>query len=135
MVSPLGAPPVWMENGSCHHPLLESDAEYLLNNVVTFTEIIKSSILFITSLLIIITNLFFIFSLTVVNFTKMLPRPTLYLLVSLSVCQLMTGLGVTAWGVYPSLTECWPFGLMACKVMVSSILTLCYTYDVVRFKQ
>ena len=70
MVSPLGSPPIWVENGSCHHPLLESDAEYFRSNVITIIEVIKSSILFIESLFIIVTNLFFMFSLTVENFTR-----------------------------------------------------------------
>ena len=46
----------------------------------------------------------------------MLPTSSLLLLVSLSVCQLLTGLCVTSWGVYPTLTECWPFGRNLCQL-------------------
>ena len=42
--------------------------------------------------------------------------PTLLLLLSLSLCQLLTGLCVTTWGVYPTLTECWPFGRQLCQL-------------------
>ena len=28
----------------------------------------------------------------------------------------MTGAGVTSWGIYPTLTECWPFGRSLCQV-------------------
>ena len=45
-----------------------------------------------------------------------MPRPTLYLVSSLLVLQLMSGLGVTIWGVFPTLTECWPWGRLACQV-------------------
>ena len=66
----LASPPVWLENGSCHHPLLQSDAEYLLNNTVAWHEILKSFILFVVSFFIILTNLVFMFSLNVVTNTK-----------------------------------------------------------------
>ena len=55
-------PPSWMMNGSCHNPLLDSDGEYLINNPVELAEISKAIILFIISLLTIITNLCFILS-------------------------------------------------------------------------
>lgn len=116
IVSLLGSAPIWLENDSCHHPLLESDAEYFLSNYVTWSEIVKSTTLLIVSILIIISNVFFMFSLTVVNFTKMIPRPTLFLMISLAFCQLMTGAGVTSWGIYPTLTECWPFGRSLCQI-------------------
>ena len=61
---------MWLENGSCHHPLLQSDAEYLLENTVSWHEIIKSFILFVVSFFIIITNLVFMFSLKVSTSTK-----------------------------------------------------------------
>ena len=51
----------------------------------------------------------------IVNFS-LVPRPTLYLVSSLLVLQLMSGLGVTIWGVFPTLTECWPWGRLACQV-------------------
>ena len=79
-------------------------------------EILKSFILFVVSFFIIITNLVFMFSLNVVTSTKMLPVSTLLLLVSLALCQLLTGLCVTTWGVYPALTECWPFGRHLCQI-------------------
>ena len=47
---------------------------------------------------------------------SLVPRPTLYLVSSLLVLQLMSGLGVTIWGVFPTLTECWPWGRLACQV-------------------
>ena len=47
---------------------------------------------------------------------SLVPRPTLYLVSSLLVLQLMSGLGVTMWGVFPTLTECWPWGKLACQV-------------------
>ena len=46
----------------------------------------------------------------------MLPVSTLMLLVSLGLAQLLTGLCVTTWGVYPALTECWPFGRHLCQI-------------------
>ena len=67
MVSPLGAPPAWIENGSCHHPLLETDAEYLAFNSVTWDEILRSLCLLLVSLLILVTNLCLILSLGVVG--------------------------------------------------------------------
>ena len=66
-MSLLGAPPVWLENGSCHHPLLESDAEYLLDNRVSWPELLKSFILFVVSMFIIVNNVFLLFSLNVVS--------------------------------------------------------------------
>ena len=48
----------------------------------------------------------------------MVSRPTLYLVSSLLVCQLMSGLGVTIWGVFPTLTECWPWGRLPCQVRI-----------------
>ena len=47
---------------------------------------------------------------------SLVPRATLYLVTSLLVLQLMSGLGVTTWGVIPTLTECWPWGRLACQV-------------------
>ena len=67
MVSPLGVPPAWIENGSCHHPLLETDAEYLVLNSVTWDEVIRSVCLLLVSLLILVTNLCLILSLSVVG--------------------------------------------------------------------
>ena len=51
-----------------------------------------------------------------VVYFSLVPRPTLYLVSSLLVLQLMSGLGVTIWGVFPTLTECWPWGRLACQV-------------------
>ena len=67
MVSPLGVAPAWLENGSCHHPLLETDAEYLVLNSVTWDEVIRSVCLMLVSLLILLTNLCLILSLSVVG--------------------------------------------------------------------
>ena len=47
---------------------------------------------------------------------RLVPVAALYLVTSLCVCQLLSGLGVTSWGVYPSLTECWPWGRALCQV-------------------
>ena len=58
----------------------------------------------------------------IVNFS-LVPRPTLYLVSSLLVLQLMSGLGVTIWGVFPTLTECWPWGRLACQVSPWSLLS------------
>ena len=63
-------PPSWILNGSCHHPLLESDAEYLINNIVEWKEIFKAIILFIISFLTIITNFSFILSINIVTFRR-----------------------------------------------------------------
>ena len=54
-------------NGSCHNPLLELDTEYLINNPVELAEISKATVLFIISLLTIITNLCFILSINLVT--------------------------------------------------------------------
>ena len=32
--------------------------------------------------------------------------------------HLLTGLLVTSWGVFPTLTECWPYGQTACQFQV-----------------
>ena len=64
------APPSWIQNGSCHHPLLESDAGYLINNVVEWKETFKAIILFIISFLTIITNFSFILSINIVTFRR-----------------------------------------------------------------
>ena len=54
---------------------------------------------------------------------SLVTRPTLYLVSSLLVLQLMSGLGVTSWGVLPTLTECWPWGRLACQVSPWSLLS------------
>ena len=109
-------PPAWIQNGSCHHPLMESDAEYLINNEIDITEVFRASILFIISLLIILSNLCFIFSINVVTYKKVIPSTTRYLLTSFSCSQLVTGMLITMWGVYPTLTECWPYGELVCQL-------------------
>ena len=53
---------------------------------------------------------------TVSSVSRLVPVAALYLVTSLCVCQLLSGLGVTSWGVYPSLTECWPWGRPLCQV-------------------
>ena len=35
---------------------------------------------------------------------------------NLSISQMLTGLLITLWGVYPTLTECWPYGKVMCQV-------------------
>ena len=59
----------------------------------------------------------------------MIPRPTLFLMISLAFCQLMTGAGVTSWGIYPTLTECWPFGRSLCQVQLHSYTDLQTFFD------
>ena len=56
-----------MLNCSCHHPLLESDAEYLINNPLDWGEIVKANVLFILSILNIITNLCFLLSINMIT--------------------------------------------------------------------
>ena len=109
-------PPTWVQNGSCHHPLMESDAEYLINNHIEFIEILKATILFFISFLIILSNFCFIFSINIVTYRKWIPCTTRYLLTSFSSSQLATGMLITMWGVYPTLTECWPYGELVCKL-------------------
>ena len=58
-------PPIWLENGSCHHPVLEYDAEYLISNPVMWGEVLRAVVLFIISFLIIITNLCFLLSINI----------------------------------------------------------------------
>ena len=70
MVSPLGSAPLWLENGSCHHPLLETDAEYLIGNLVTWTEVLRSGCLLLVSLLTVTTNILLILSIFVANFVR-----------------------------------------------------------------
>ena len=60
-------PPSWSMTGSCYNPLLELDTEYLINNPLELAEISKASILFIISLLTIITNLCFMLSINLVT--------------------------------------------------------------------
>ena len=45
-----------------------------------------------------------------------MPCSARYLLTSLSMSQLLTGLLITMWGVYPTLTECWPYGKTLCQI-------------------
>ena len=45
-----------------------------------------------------------------------MPCSARYLLTSLSMSQLLTGLLITMWGVYPTLTECWPHGKTLCQI-------------------
>ena len=70
MVSPLGSAPLWLENGSCHHPLLETDAEYLIGNLVTWTEVLKGGCLLLVSLLTVTTNILLVLSIFVANFVR-----------------------------------------------------------------
>ena len=64
------APPSWIQNGSCHNPHLESDAEYLINNVVEWRDISKAIILFIVSCFTIIANFCFMFSINIITFRR-----------------------------------------------------------------
>ena len=64
------APPSWIQKGSCHHPLLESEAEYLVNNIVEWKEIFKAILLFIISSLTIISNVGAIFSINIVQYKR-----------------------------------------------------------------
>jgi hypothetical protein len=95
---------------------MESDAEYLINNSIEFTEMFKAVILFIISFLIIMTNICFIFSINIVTYRRWIPSTTRYLLTSFSSSQLVTGMLITIWGVYPTLTECWPYGELVCQL-------------------
>jgi len=110
------APALWLQNGSCHHPLLETDAEYLINNPIQVEEVVRALSLAIVSALILVTNSLFIFSINLAEYHAWIPRSTRYLLTSLSVGHLLTGLLVTSWGVLPTLTECWPYGRLACQI-------------------
>ena len=63
-------PPAWVENGSCHNPLLESDALYLVNNPIVWTEVFKAIILFFITFLTIFTNICFLFGLNFISFRR-----------------------------------------------------------------
>ena len=47
---------------------------------------------------------------------RWIPCTTRYLVTSLSSSQLVTGMMITMWGVYPTLTECWPYGEVVCQL-------------------
>ena len=57
----------WVVNGSCHNPLLLSDAEYLNNNPLLWGEISRAIVLFIISFLIIIFNIFLLCSINLIS--------------------------------------------------------------------
>ena len=113
--SELPPPPVWLQNGTCHHPSLETDPDYLHNNPIESQEIMKALLLLILSILIIGTNSWFIYWINS-SPLRSVPCSSRYLVTSLSSSQLMTGALITLWGVYPSLTECWPYGRLVCQV-------------------
>ena len=43
---------------------------------------------------------------------------TRVLLTSIATNNIATGLLVTIWNAYPSLTSCWPYGILLCQIQV-----------------
>ena len=81
---------------------------YLLNSLSVINNIIAN-----------ITN-----TIIVINIAKFLVVQTLVIIFIFIITiisqtgHLLTGLLVTSWGVFPTLTECWPYGQTACQFQV-----------------
>ena len=55
-----------------------------------------------------------------------------YILTALALNDLVTGLFVTVFGIYPSLFECWPLGEEFCQIQVRIVLKLFAIFFVTR---
>ena len=67
---PRQPPPIWVYNVSCYHPNLYDHMEYLVDNPVEPSELIRACLLLLMSLFIIVINIFFLLVINTPCFKK-----------------------------------------------------------------
>ena len=122
-------PPDWIENTTCYSPALmigyESNGTFFNQNKISYItpeDVLKFSLLCITSIFTVILNVLFIMVLCNQKYFKkrwIRPQPR-YMFISIGINDLIMGLLVIVLSTYPALYKCWPFGKSICQVQVST---------------
>ena len=128
-------PPDWIDNTTCYSPALmisyrsQNDTFFNQNKInvghVTPEDVLKFSLLCVSSLFTVFLNVLFILVLcNQKNFKKRWIRPQpRYMFISIGINDLIMGLLVLVLSTYPALYKCWPFGKSICQVQVSLLFT------------
>ena len=126
-------PPEWIENLTCYSPavflqsysnnnslFLGSNAKIHWNPNITPEDVLKFSLLGISSIFTVFFNILFLLVLCNGNnfkkrWIRAQPR---YMFISIGINDLIMGILVIVLSTYPALYKCWPFGKNLCQVQV-----------------